>query len=280
MSGVIYQITCKSTGLKYIGQATSYKYKNGTPYKYGANGRWNDHVSSSKKRNTPLCNAIKEHGREQFIIEILEEEKLESLDAREAFWISQVNCIYPNGYNVASHSRNRHHESSNLHIFYKDKVRCAIISPIRNNGEYKMAYVYLTLKDESKERLSFGQKVNKTFEETLEEIKEFLNKINCPYTISKDYSNDLSEKYASKLDEFKDKVITSVHITSASQLIAVYVGTSDMKLNKEHKRICFGGKTTTKEEAYKVAKQFVENLHVSENIIKDSIQCRQQVTAL
>lgn len=280
MSGVVYQVTCKPTGLKYIGQATNYKYKNGNPYNYGASGRWNDHISSSKSRNTPLCQAIQQYGKNEFIIEILDELPLEELDEREAYWILQINTIYPNGYNVATHSRNRHRDSSNLHIFYEGKVQSAIISPIKQNGEFKLAYVYLNLHTGVQERLAFGQKLNQTYEETLDEAKEFLNKIRCPYTISKKYSNVLSEKYALKLKDFENKIITSIRITSASNLIAVYIGTSDMKLSKEHIRICFGGKTIKKEDAYETAKQFVAELQVPENIIIDFIQCRQQVTAL
>lgn len=279
MSGVVYQVTCKPTGLKYIGQATNHKYKNEKPYNYGASGRWNDHVSSSKSRNTPLCQAIQDYGKNQFIVEVLEELPLEELDEREAYWISTLNTIYPDGYNVATHSRNRHRDSSNLHIFYEGKVQSAIISPIKQNGEYKLAYVYLTLHNGTQERLAFGQKGNQTYEETLEESKEFLNKIRCPYTISKKNSNILSEKYALKIKDFENKIITSIRITSASKLIAVYIGTSEMKLSKEHIRICFGGKTITKENAYEIAKQFVAELQVPENIIIDSIQCQQQVTA-
>jgi hypothetical protein len=257
--------------LKYIGQATNLKYKNDKPYKYGAMGRWSDHVSSSKTRDTPLCKAIQEYGKKDFTIEVLEEALLESLDEREAYWMSTLNTIHPNGYNIASHSRNRHRDISNLHIFYKDKVKSALISPIRKDGEWKMAYVYLTLNDDSQERLAFGQKSDSTYEDTMKEVTEFLKQIECPYSLSTNYSNILSEKYASKLNEFKDKEITSVRITSASNLIAVYIGTSEMKLSKDHKRICFGGKTINKEEAYNIAKQFVAELKISDELIKDSI---------
>jgi len=279
MSGVIYQITCKSTNLKYIGQATNLKYKNGKPFNYGAKGRWSDHVSSAKKRNTPLCNVIKQYGKDNFIIEVLEESPLETLDEREAYWILTNNTTYPNGYNIATHSRNRHREESNLHIFYIDKVQSAIISPIKKDGELRMAYVYLTLKNGSEERLAFGQKTDNTYEDTINEVTNFLNRLNCPYTTSTNYSDKLSEKYASKLKEFKGKEITSVRITSASKLIAVYIGTSDMKLNSEHKRICFGGKTVSKEEAYEFAKKFVAELNISDKLIKDSIKSSQQATA-
>lgn len=279
MSGVIYQIICKNTQLKYIGQATNFKYKNGKPYNYGALGRWSDHVCASKTRNTPLCNAIKQYGKTNFTIEVIEEAPLETLDEREAYWMSEYNTIYPKGYNVASHSRNRHRDTSNLHIFYKDKVESAIISPIKQNGDLKIAYVYLTLNDGSQERLAFGQKTDSTYEDTIQEVNNFLNMLKCPYTISTNYSDNLSEKYASKIKEFKDKEITSVRITSASSLIAVYIGTREMKLNSEHKRICFGGKTITKEQAYKIAKQFVAELNISDKLIKDSIKSSQQATA-
>jgi hypothetical protein len=279
MLGVIYQIINKTTNYKYIGQATNLKYKNGKPFNYGANGRWSDHLCASKTRNTPLCNAIKKYGKDDFTIEVIEEAPLETLDEREAYWISKYNSIYPNGYNVATHSRNRHRNNSNLHIFYKDKVKSAIISPIKKGGELKMAYVYLTLNDDTQERLAFGQKEYSVYEDTIQEVNKFLNQLKCPYTISTNYSDDLSERYALKLNELKDKDITSVRITSASSLIALYIGTSDMKLNSEHKRICFGGKTISKEEAYEIAKKFVAQLNISEKLIKDSIKSSQQVTA-
>ena len=258
---------------------SQYKYKQGKPYNYGASGRWNDHVASSKSRETPLCQAIKKYGRDDFKVEVLEEGPLETLDEREAQYISERNTTYPNGYNVASHSRNRHRETSNLHVFYEGKVRSAIISPIRKNGELKLAYVYLTWNDDTQERLTFGQKGDCTYEDTIQEVTQFLNRLQCPYTTSTVSSSILSEKYASKLEEFKGKEITSVRITSASNLIAVYIGTSEMKLSKEHKRICFGGKTVSKEDAYEIAKQFVTELTISENVLHDSIQCSQQVTA-
>lgn len=272
MSGVIYQITCNSTKLKYIGQATNFKYKNDKPYNYGATGRWNDHVSTSKTRDTPLCNVIKQYGKKDFTIEVIEEAPLDSLDEREAYWMSKLNTIHPNGYNIATHSRNRHRDTSNLDVFYKDRVKSALISPIKKDGEFKMAYVYLTLNDDSQERLAFGQKSDSTYEDAINEVNEFITKLKCPYTTSTNYSNTLSEKYASKLIEFKDKEITSVHITTASKLIAVYIGTSEMKLNSEHKRICFGGKTITKEDAYDIAKQFVAELNIPDKLIKDSIK--------
>ena len=270
MSGTIYQITCKTTQLKYIGQATDLKYKNGKSYHYGPNGRWSDHVCASKTRNTPLCEAIRTYGRDDFTIEVLEEGKKEELDEREAHYITEHHTVYPNGYNVAAHSRNRHRDSSNLYVFYEDKVKTANISPIRNKGEFRLVYVYLTMKDETKERLTFGQTQGSTYEEAMEEVIRFLERLGCSYTTATYNSSVLLEKYASKIKEFDTTEITSVRITSASTLIAVYIGTSDMKYSKEHKRICFGGKKISKKDAYETAKEFVAELHVPENIIYDS----------
>lgn len=213
------------------------------------------------------------------MVEVLEEAPLETLDEREAHYISERRTVHPNGYNVASHARNQHRETSNLHVFYEGKVQSATISPICKDGELKSAHVYLTMLDDTRERLAFGQKGDNTYEDTLNEVTQFLENLGCPYTMSTAYSTVLSEKYASKLDEFKEKEITSVRITSASSLIVVYIGTSEMTLNKEHKRICFGGKTISKEEAHKIAKQFVAELNISEELITDSIKSLQQVTA-
>lgn len=281
MAGVIYQVTCIPTGLLYIGQAKNNKTKNGTEYCYGATGRWNDHVSSAKSRNTPLCKAIKEFGRSQFTVKILEEAPLDELDEREASWITRLNCIHPNGYNVASHSRNRHREISNLHVFYTGRVSSAIIHPIRKKGELRMVYVYLSLHSGDNERIAFGQKKTTTYEESMKEAKTFLDHLECPYRISSDYSDEISERYQTKKDELKNKIITSIRITSASNLIAVYIGTADMKFKKDHIRICFGGKKINKQDAYATALQFVNQLDVyDENIIHDSIKSQQQATAI
>jgi group I intron endonuclease len=280
MSGVIYELVCLSTDMKYIGQAKDLKYKNGKPYNYGASGRWNDHVSTAYVRDTPLCVDIRKYGRNDFIVNILEHAPLTQLDEREAYWINKKNTLQPQGYNVAKHSRNRHRMESNLYKHYNGVVKDATISPINCDGIPKLVYVYLDLTNGKRERIAFGQQKNSVYEEALREATEFLDKLQCPYHISNVKSNVLSEKYASKISEFEGKEITAIRITSASNLIAVYIGTSDMKLKKDHKRICFGGKTITKDEAYEIAKEFISELNISEDIIQDSIKSSQQVTAL
>jgi len=274
MSGYIYKITCLANNKIYIGQATEFKYKNDIQYNYGLSGRWSDHVSSSKKSTKPLHKAICEYGKEMFTIEELEKASSDTLDTLEAKYIDEYNSVIPNGYNVASHSRNRHHSNDKFYELYLHKVNKATIRPIRKNGEYKIVYVMLYLKDGTTERLAFGQNKDYTYEVAFKEAKEFVENLNCPYEEETHNSNILNEKYKSKLELFIDKEITKVRITTASSLIAVYVYE-----NKKHTRICFGGKTITKDSAYETAKQFVNLLNVSNDLIDDNYQSPQQVAA-
>jgi hypothetical protein len=271
MSGCIYKITCLATKKIYIGQASDHKTKNEIPYNYGMSGRWNDHVSSSKTSSKPLHIDIAKYGKDQFVLEELKKAEKCDLDALEAKWIEHFNSVVPNGYNVASHSRNRHHETTNFHTFYEDKVSRADIRPIKNDGEYKLVYTLLHLNDGKTDRIVFGQKDGSTFENAMNEAIEFVTNLNCPYEIDNHNSPILEERYKKKVEQFTDKTITKVRITSASQLIGVYVHCTDGTT-----RICFEGKTINKNEVYEIAKQFVKLLKVSDLIVEDTYQCRQQ----
>lgn len=84
--GVIYKITNKFNGMPYIGQTTR-----------PIEERFREHA----RRDTFLGRTIKKYGKENFLIEIIEEcETLEKLNECEKFWIAYFNCISPNGYNL------------------------------------------------------------------------------------------------------------------------------------------------------------------------------------
>jgi group I intron endonuclease len=108
--GCIYRVTCIVTSKSYIGQAKLVKYKNGKPYRYGATGRWSDHVSSARQtaRAYPIFEAIRTHGEKNFTHEILEVVPLENLDTKETHYIEQYNTLVPFGYNVTEHMPNPH----------------------------------------------------------------------------------------------------------------------------------------------------------------------------
>lgn len=252
MSGSIYKITCKPTGLSYVGQTCDIKYRKETPYNYGPRGRWSDHVSSAKKSNTPLSKAIQEHGRENFTVETLESDLLERLDELEAKWIMKLNTVVPHGYNVMSHSREKHRTETTIQHHYKPLVASASIRPIRKDGKFALVYVYLTMKDGTQQRMCFGQDGTKSFEEVMKDAKFFTKELECPV-------HDENER----IRQFDGKTITKIRITSASKLVAVYITTSEMTSYKEQIRVCFGGKTLSQMEAYEKACDFVDDLMMS-----------------
>lgn len=86
----IYCITNKTTGKKYIGKT-----------KRPVSIRWASHCHDAFKRklDTHFARAIRQHGRDDFIVEVIEEcVDADSLSKREIFWIETMNT-YHNGYN-------------------------------------------------------------------------------------------------------------------------------------------------------------------------------------
>ena len=281
-SGYIYKITCIPTGKHYVGQAKEYKYKNGKPYKYGIKGRWNDHVSSSTASlcSTAFSEAIWQYGKEAFQLEELEKANLQSLDALEAKWIEYFDCVVPKGYNLMRHSQNKHRAESNLNEFFVDKVNNAVLRKIYKGTEQKLVYATLSMKDGTTRRIVFGQNQNDSFDDAWAAANDFVASLGCSYHEDKSHNTDPLIRYASKLEELSTKNITKIRITNASSLIAVYITTSDMTSWKEQIRICFGGKTIPKENAYELAKQFVAQIPNLEKIVlQDICQSPQQVAA-
>lgn len=99
--GAIYSLTCETTKKKYIGQAKLVKYKDLKPYRYGPQGRFNDHVScaSSASREYLISDAINDNGADDFVIDVLQVAPIHELDELEKTYISKYNTKNPNGYN-------------------------------------------------------------------------------------------------------------------------------------------------------------------------------------
>ena len=84
--GVIYLITNLLNGKKYVGQTIQ-----------RLNIRMNHHRRGG---DLYIDRAIRKYGRENFKVEVLEEcYTVEQLNEREKFWIIELNCKHPNGYN-------------------------------------------------------------------------------------------------------------------------------------------------------------------------------------
>jgi group I intron endonuclease len=257
----IYKITCIPTEKSYVGQTQRLKHKNNKPFQYGIVGRWCDHVSSSKKSDTPLHVAIREYGIENFKQELVEVVTNETADEREGYWIMKYNTVHPNGFNVMTHSRCKHRDSSSIANLYLDKATGIELKQINKNNKPHMIYVYIDMPDERK-RITFGQSKGSTFDAALEEAKTFVKLF---------VDKGIALKSADKADMFKDKKILGVRVTRFNRtMVAVYVKTENGQT-----RICFGGKRISYEDALSNAETFITRLNIESHLV-----CRQQVATL
>ena len=279
--GFIYKLTCIPTGKSYVGQVKELKYKNGKPYNYGVEGRWSDHVSASKKSVSVFSDAIRTYGRNAFTHTILEKAPLEELDALEAKYIEQENVITPHGYNTMRHSKVKNRQESNIQTYFQPKTTKAVLRPIRRSGIWKLVYVILSMDNGETRRIVFGQNRNDTYSGAYEEALKFIKSLDCPFEEDTSNSEELEERYAKKLEQFKDKEITRIRITKIDKLVALYISTKETKSYKEQTRICFSSKDKSFEEVYNVALQFIEYLPKSENTtIENTLQSPQQAAAI
>ena len=88
---MVYRIKNKLTGKVYVGSTT----------KKLLCQRWSQHLYKARKTSDSLlCQAIRTHGKNAFIIDRLETVENETrLREREKFWIERLGSLYPNGYN-------------------------------------------------------------------------------------------------------------------------------------------------------------------------------------
>jgi group I intron endonuclease len=98
---IIYCITCKKTGKKYVGQT-----------KNSLNVRWSQEVCGARSRSRGprvLFAAIRKYGPKSFVREILEvvHGTYEDSDKAERRWISKMRCRVPHGYNLDAGGKSR-----------------------------------------------------------------------------------------------------------------------------------------------------------------------------
>ena len=260
----IYKITCIPENRVYVGQTQKFKHKDGKPYRYGIAGRWCDHVSSSRVKESPLSLAIQEHGADQFTHEMLEQVSEGTADEREAYWIQHLNSQVPQGFNVKSHSRCKHRETTSIASLYLNSATEVEQRVIKREGVPRLVYVYVTLPSEKK-RFVFGQTKGSLFEDTLEESNAFVKLFE---------ESGVHIKYETTRTQFATQELRKIRLVPFNKtMVAVYI-TPKSGLRQ---RTCFGGKHVSFEDATKLALEFVNGLtcDVIENTLFKS---RQQAT--
>lgn len=126
-TGIIYIIKNRLNDKVYIGQTTT-----------NIKTRFNQHCKNStlKSRNYKLYNAIKKYGKENFYIEILEQDiDINKLDEREIYYIEKHNS-YLKGYNSTKGSDgraiNKEYDEKEISILYKKGYSLEKIGKIYN----------------------------------------------------------------------------------------------------------------------------------------------------
>ena len=144
-----------------------------------------------KKKNQSyyLNNAIKKHGVENFMVKILEYCELKHSDDREFYYITNLNSLFPNGYNLKNggsvfiHTdESKKKVSDGLVNYYKNKKFDKFknikyidddieqyIKPLRRNNEQYGWYVYI-----DRIKTDFGG-VHISLEESKQKAKEFIS---------------------------------------------------------------------------------------------------------
>ena len=87
--GVVYKITNTLNGKIYVGRTKQKLEK-----------RMAQHRHDSKKGSPGLGAAIRKYGWENFTVEVIEVCPVEQMNEREIFWIAELDCKAPKGYNL------------------------------------------------------------------------------------------------------------------------------------------------------------------------------------
>ena len=108
-TGIIYCIINVCTGKKYYGQTTSFRTNHGKLVKFGADGRFNEHILNAEKGSMQcpkLCNAIRKYGKDAFIVKRTLICDRNDLGDFETYYILKYQT-HINGYNISTAAK--HH---------------------------------------------------------------------------------------------------------------------------------------------------------------------------
>lgn len=160
----VYKITNKNTNKVYVGK-TKGTIKN----------RFIKHKRNAKdKINRYLYDSMNHHGFDAFSIEEIEECNDEDvLNEREKFWIKELDCLYPNGYNMT-----RGGDGGNTLRHWPEEKRKALY---KAQGEKRRG----KRSDEFRKTMSAASKIreaNKTLEEKNKSYKKISETLKRKYS--------------------------------------------------------------------------------------------------
>jgi len=176
----------------------------------------------------------------------------ERLDEREAYWISELKTLVPNGYNKMRHGRCRHRDASSLSAFYAPRTVGIRLRQIRRSGAPHLIYAYLRQANGDEVRVVFGQGEGSIYATAVAEATTFLEAFgSVPIEADPRILDAAATEYDTKLARFDDITVDRIRVAKFNTLAAVYV---------DKERICFGGKHTTYEQAVTKATAFAHAL--------------------
>ena len=121
--GVIYKITNTLNGKFYVGKTKQKLSRRITQHKY-----------DSKKGSLGLGAAIRKYGWENFTVEVIETCPIDKLNEREIFFIAELDCKSPNGYNLTDGGDGGRGLSPNKET--RDKISAKLKGrPAHNKGQ-------------------------------------------------------------------------------------------------------------------------------------------------
>jgi len=164
ISGVIYRLTCKTTG-------KSYK-------------RWSRHSSS----DSYLGCAIKKYTKKDFSIEILlYADNIILLNFAEEYYIQDYNTLYPNGYNL--HTGGKNHIVSESTKQKMSLVKLGTVHSQETKNKMSESHKGHIVSEATKLKLSEARKSYKISKVT----KDKMSNARKGYTYSDETKNKLSE---------------------------------------------------------------------------------------
>ena len=90
---IVYMYQNNLNGMIYVGKTTG-----------PLEERMEGHLHN--KRHSLIDEAIREYGIENFTVRVIAHcDTREELDDYERYWISELDCVYPKGYNLVCHKR-------------------------------------------------------------------------------------------------------------------------------------------------------------------------------